>query len=441
MSDTRNLDGGYVIILRRVRTNPVFRCRRECAIFVDMVMEAQWRPAVTLKTKYGAATLGRGEVLIAERELAEEWGLARNTIRGLLERMRQDGMIEVIRDYGRCPQRAGTLVKILNYDIYQGFGEASNQRTASYTASCTSQGPQEDRIRTASVGEENQQNQGIDASFGEAPNRIRTGQGPQEDRTKDLGRTKNNQENQSSQGKDSSLRSEAAPPPSTRKTKGNSKTSKVTSIFEGGPGPELPFHEPTPASAQRPADGETETSAPSQPVMDKDQGDTSDIPDGPVRPAVSAESAEKLKKMVSYVNQQALDNVNQPTKERAKTISSDACSTVHKLVRHHGGGETGIDLAAQSIRDWASRRKAGTVSGDIADYLRGIMKPGNISTGQANGSTPYIRPESHMSRKIRGFLQGAPRFDVEPVDDDVPSDMPPANTIDGTAEELWTPGS
>nr|WP_281418486.1 GntR family transcriptional regulator [Azospirillum soli] len=108
-----------------------------------MIAAAQWRET-RIPTKFGPVTLGVGELLIAERELAEDFGLHRNTLRALLQRMLDEGIIERFLD--RCPHRAGTIIRIVNYAVYQGLGHPSEPKEdRSWTTNGTEEGPKEDQ--------------------------------------------------------------------------------------------------------------------------------------------------------------------------------------------------------------------------------------------------------------------------------------------------------
>jgi hypothetical protein len=96
--------------------HPIFRNKQEAGVWAWMCDEAQPEDN-QISTKFGPVNLKRGELLIAERAIAEDFGLHRNTVRALLHRMVSDGMIELSK--GRCPASAGTVVKVVNYDAYQ----------------------------------------------------------------------------------------------------------------------------------------------------------------------------------------------------------------------------------------------------------------------------------------------------------------------------------
>ncbi|CAH2606213.1 conserved protein of unknown function (plasmid) [Rhodovastum atsumiense] len=141
-----NPEGGYTRQYRRMWRNPVFRSKTEAAIFAWMKDEAQWRRG-RISTLFGPIQLEVGELLISERSLASDWDLHRNTIRSLLHRMVADGMIKVFSD--RCPHRAGTIIRIVNYSIYQGL--AAPQETGqdqSDDEARTEEGPKKDRSGT-----------------------------------------------------------------------------------------------------------------------------------------------------------------------------------------------------------------------------------------------------------------------------------------------------
>lgn len=154
-------DGGYVKSFRRKWEHPIFRSKQEAAVWAWMCDAAQWQEA-KISTKFGPINLKRGELLIAERVVAEDFGLHRNTVRDLLNRMIADGMIEPFRD--RCPARAGTVVKVVNYDQYQTIGKPEKgpekvpETVPQKINSRTAKGPQNvEREQELSLGFENLQ--------------------------------------------------------------------------------------------------------------------------------------------------------------------------------------------------------------------------------------------------------------------------------------------
>jgi len=141
-----NPDGGYTRSYRRMWSNPVFRTKQEAAVFAWMRDMAQWRDS-RISTRFGPVDLKMGELLVAERALADDFGLHRNTVRTLLQRMVDDGMITVFRD--RCPHRAGTVVHLTNYSEYQGLTDQEAARQDQKTTEKeTEAGPKQDRSRT-----------------------------------------------------------------------------------------------------------------------------------------------------------------------------------------------------------------------------------------------------------------------------------------------------
>jgi hypothetical protein len=82
-----------------------------------MLSVAQWRQT-RIATKHGPVMLEAGELIIAERELAEEFSLHRNTIRSLIQRMVDEGIIALFSN--RAPRLCGTVVRIQKYEAYQG---------------------------------------------------------------------------------------------------------------------------------------------------------------------------------------------------------------------------------------------------------------------------------------------------------------------------------
>jgi hypothetical protein len=137
---------GFAISWRSKWEHPIFRRKQEAAVWAWMCDTAQWQD-YRMPTKFGPIDLKRGELIISEREVADDFGLHRNTLRALIQRMVDDGMITLIRD--RIHHRAGTIVSIVKYEQYQQFGlgteEAQDRKP---TESRTEAGPKEDRSGT-----------------------------------------------------------------------------------------------------------------------------------------------------------------------------------------------------------------------------------------------------------------------------------------------------
>lgn len=122
-------NGGWVKSYRAKWEHPIFRNKQEAGVWAWMTDCAAFE-TMTLRTKYGPAELRRGEILISERRVADDFGLTRKVLRRLLNDLQTGGghgkapMVELIRD--RCPHQLGTIVRIINYNKYQ---DTSAQRT------------------------------------------------------------------------------------------------------------------------------------------------------------------------------------------------------------------------------------------------------------------------------------------------------------------------
>lgn len=121
-----NPEGGYTRQYRRLWDNPVFRNKQEAAVFSWLKDAAAWRPTV-VKTRFRTVTLAVGELLITERQVAEDFGLDRKRLRSLLQRMVEAGMIALSGVAVGTKERtnggtiAGTIVTIRKYTEYQGL--------------------------------------------------------------------------------------------------------------------------------------------------------------------------------------------------------------------------------------------------------------------------------------------------------------------------------
>jgi hypothetical protein len=157
MSKTQGFTKSY----RSKWEHPIFRNKQEAAVWAWMCDVAVWDDD-RIGTKFGPINLKRGELLIAERTIAGDFGLHKNTVRELLRKMALDGMIELSKD--RCPARAGTVVKVVNYDAYQTIGRSfSGPQTGPQTVPQT--GPQTENKRTAKGPQNNQSDQEVILDF------------------------------------------------------------------------------------------------------------------------------------------------------------------------------------------------------------------------------------------------------------------------------------
>lgn len=154
---------GYTFSYRAKWEHPIFRNKQEAAVWAWMCDIAQWMDE-KIVTKFGAIDLHRGELIMAERTIAEDFGMTRDTVRRLIERMTTDGMIRLVR--GRCPTRAGTIVKIVKYDDYQTIGRHISQpQTVPQTI------PQNENLPTANPAPKDEEYQVLVSEIEEAANR------------------------------------------------------------------------------------------------------------------------------------------------------------------------------------------------------------------------------------------------------------------------------
>ena len=114
---------GWVRIDRGIWDHPVFQSHREAAVFVWMITEAGWKAERT-RTHVGPVALGVGELVVSERDMAEQFDMTRDALRRLLARMAKDGMIvqtPLQRQHAGAPSRRafGTIITVVNYASYQ----------------------------------------------------------------------------------------------------------------------------------------------------------------------------------------------------------------------------------------------------------------------------------------------------------------------------------
>lgn len=86
--------------------------RAQC--WIDLLLLAAWRDK-TLSIKGSVIPIKRGELIVAETELAQRWGMARNTMRTRLKEMIDDGRITIEKVKGK------SRIRIIHYEEYQSF--------------------------------------------------------------------------------------------------------------------------------------------------------------------------------------------------------------------------------------------------------------------------------------------------------------------------------
>ena len=103
-----------------------------CAILI----RSEWREAGGEAKLSGGRVikLRRGQSLVGRSDLAEKTGLPKSTIRNALARLEKSEILALVKD------RVGTIVTVLNWDIYQGSESDGGQP----------RGQPEDNLRTPS---------------------------------------------------------------------------------------------------------------------------------------------------------------------------------------------------------------------------------------------------------------------------------------------------
>lgn len=122
---SRNEDGGYVRIYRRLLTHPMFRSPAEALAFAYLICQAQWQDR-EYRLKGRTYQLKRGQVVMSVRDFAEAMERSKDWAKRFLDRLENEGMIarqhrDSDRDSGATVgATVTTIVSICNYDEYQG---------------------------------------------------------------------------------------------------------------------------------------------------------------------------------------------------------------------------------------------------------------------------------------------------------------------------------
>lgn len=137
---------GYARAHRGRWDHPLFKNKQEAAVWAWMTDTARFK-AHSFQTRFGMVHLNRGQLLMSERGIAEDFGLHKNTVRRLLRCMVDANMITLNSDHDAS--RAGTIVTIVNYERYQGDTPLpESPRDQGGTACGTKTGPRRDHNGT-----------------------------------------------------------------------------------------------------------------------------------------------------------------------------------------------------------------------------------------------------------------------------------------------------
>lgn len=114
------MSGGFAKAWRKRWDHPVFLNKQEAAVWAWMTDTACYKE-YRFRTAHGIVELKRGQLLISERKLAEDFGLSRHRLRALMGALVQEGMISLNSDHSA--KKSGTIVSIVNYEKYQSVSE------------------------------------------------------------------------------------------------------------------------------------------------------------------------------------------------------------------------------------------------------------------------------------------------------------------------------
>ena len=119
-------NGGFVRIYRSILDNPSFRDIGEAMFFAFLVLRANWRSG---ERRYDDRIykLERGDLVLGERKLAEEFGWGRQKVRSIVSRLEATDMLT--RKWDQHGTQRAPVISICNYSLYQDVRESPNQGT------------------------------------------------------------------------------------------------------------------------------------------------------------------------------------------------------------------------------------------------------------------------------------------------------------------------
>ena len=123
MSDRVQTDDGWIKLCRRCSRHPDLRTFEEKGVWCDLLMLAASRSTTTMVNGV-EVSLERGQLALVLTSWAAEHGINHRRLRAILAYFREKQMIDLATAKGK----AGTIVTICNYGIYQSLYRADGHQ-------------------------------------------------------------------------------------------------------------------------------------------------------------------------------------------------------------------------------------------------------------------------------------------------------------------------
>lgn len=138
-------DSGWIAITRSMRNHPIVGfhlhvkpadpemggAMQPALAFIDLIMECRYDAGYVMNGGR-KMLIQRGQLVGAVSWLAARWNWTPKTVRGFLDRLENDGMIERVRpgiESGQQKGKQANLLSVCNYDKYQRQTETEGQAT------------------------------------------------------------------------------------------------------------------------------------------------------------------------------------------------------------------------------------------------------------------------------------------------------------------------
>ena len=109
--------GNWIKITRDIRESWIWEDSRYLKWWIDIIMLAGYKDK-QIRCGNEIVVLERGSFVTSQMKLAERWNVNRETVKRFLELLKFDNMIDYTTDNRK------TVIKVLNYSIYQDCGES-----------------------------------------------------------------------------------------------------------------------------------------------------------------------------------------------------------------------------------------------------------------------------------------------------------------------------
>jgi hypothetical protein len=127
LGDRRVNGSGYIKLWRDIESHWIWQDAEKLRAWLDLLIRASYHASKVVKGGR-LVTVTRGQVFTSQKALATAWGWDRKTVRGFLDLLKADEMVDFTTDTSGAT--GYTLITICNYDKWQGNDKSDTDTQA-----------------------------------------------------------------------------------------------------------------------------------------------------------------------------------------------------------------------------------------------------------------------------------------------------------------------